>query len=68
VGLFFAIILVAEGEKCKIFPIYAVKGIGGVWMRLHLLTLTVDGDEWSTSHPGHPTPMERTSLPVKQEA
>jgi len=64
-GLFFAIILVAEGEKGKIFPIYAMKAIGGIEVWLHSLTLMVDGGEWSASHPGHPTPRERTSLPVK---
>jgi hypothetical protein len=65
-GLFFAIILFAEGgKKVTFFAIYAMKATGGVQVWLHLLTLTLDGGEWSTSHPGHPTPRERTSLPVK---
>jgi hypothetical protein len=54
-----------RGNKGKIFPIYAMKAIGGVQAWLHSLTLTLDGGEWSTSHPGHPTPREGTSLPVK---
>jgi len=28
----------------------------------------LDGGEWLTSYPGHPTLQERTSLPVKWEA
>jgi hypothetical protein len=64
-GLFFAIMLLAEGAKGKMFPIYAMKAIGGVQVWLHSLTLTLDGGERSTSHPGHPTARERTSLPVK---
>jgi hypothetical protein len=37
-----------------------MKTYGGVELELHaLLTLAVDGDEWSASRPDHFTPRER---------
>jgi hypothetical protein len=48
---------------------HAMQTYGGVEVQLHeLLTATIDGAEWSASHPDSFIPEERTLVPTGQEA